>query len=353
MNDTEPDISESLIKISEAENSFAGDIASAQSVSEIENIRVRYLGKKGLLTEFTGLINRANQENKKTLGQQINKLKQSIQAQLTVKTKNLEEEARIRNEKTIDVALPGRRHRLGTLHPLTLTSRKVCSIFNAMGFLTVDGPEIETDYYNFEALNIPSDHPTRDDQDSFFIKSGILLRTQTSPVQIRVMKKTRPPFAIIAPGRVYRRDTSDASHSPIFHQIEGLYVAEHVTFCDLKGILHNFCIQMFGKDRRVRFRPDFFPFTEPSCEISISCARGGGKGCATCGGDGWLEILGAGMVNPAVLKNVNLDPEIYSGLAFGMGIERIAMLTYDIHDIRLFFENNYQFLGQFPSYFTS
>lgn len=316
---------------------------------ELEQLRIKFLGKKGSITALTKHIGAAPVEEKKIIGKEINILKSKAVSTISEKDNSLKDEIyrKSLSSERIDVSLPGRIHPRGTIHPLTHITEQICSSFNKMGFLTIEGPEIEKEYYNFEALNIPANHPARDSQDSFYLIDDYLLRTQTSPMQIRIMENNEPPIAVIAPGRVYRRDTIDASHSPIFHQIEGLFVAKDVTLADLKGVLHNFCAEMFGKDVKIRFRPDYFPFTEPSCEISISCVMCDGKGCSTCGGDGWLEILGAGMVNPLVLENVNIDPKIYSGFAFGIGIERMAMLKYGISDIRAFYENNHQFLQQF------
>jgi len=248
--------------------------------------------------------------------------------------------------EAVDITLPGKRPQLGRKHPLTATFDRIKEIFSGMGFQVAEGPEIETEYYNFEALNTPEHHPARDMQDTFYISDRILLRTQTSPVQIRVMEKRKPPIRIIAPGKVYRRD-ADISHSPMFNQVEGLLVDERVTFSELKGVLIAFAHQMFGEDTSLRFRPSFFPFTEPSAEVDISCVICGGEGCSTCKGSGWLEILGAGSVDPEVFKAVNYNPDEVTGFAFGMGVERIAMLRYGVKDIRLFFENDIRFLRQF------
>ena len=249
-------------------------------------------------------------------------------------------------KEKIDVTLPGNAIKCGRIHPVIQVRREICSIFASFGFSVVEGPEIELDYYNFEALNIPKDHPARDMQDTFYVEDNIVLRTHTSPVQVRVMEKVRPPLRILSPGRVYRRD-SDVSHTPMFHQIEGLLVDKGVSFGDLKGILTSFLKKIFGEGTTLRFRPSFFPFTEPSAEVDIRCVMCGGRGCRVCGQSGWLEILGSGMVDPAVFKNVDYDPEEYSGFAFGLGLERIAMLKYGISDIRLFFENDIRFLKQF------
>ena len=258
----------------------------------------------------------------------------------TEKEKKLKEEG-------IDISLPGKKFDRGTMHPINLILKEIEDVFLGLGFKIEEGPEIELDYYNFEALNIPKDHPARDDQDSFFVNNEVLLRTHTSPVEIRVMEKQQPPIRIIATGKCYRRDSTDSTHSPMFHQIEGLAVDKNITFGDLKGVLTVFVQRIFGKDRKVRFRPGFFPFTEPSAEVDVSCLLCKGRGCRSCGYTGWLEIMGAGVTDPAVFNMVGYDPEIYSGFAFGMGAERIAMLKYGISDIRLFFENDLRFLKQF------
>ena len=340
---------ETIQEIRTAGEAFSKEIAQIRTLEEVEALRIRYLGKKGLVSHFMKDLREASIEIRQELGKQINDLKGTVTqeiASLRDKIQNERYEESLQKEK-LDVSLPGKNHHIGTTHPLQIVQDEILDIFNQMGFLTVEGPEIETDYYNFEALNIPADHPARDIQDSFYLPGGKLLRTQTSPVQIRTMEKFPPPVAIVSPGRVFRRDTSDASHSPIFHQVEGLYVNREINFSHLKGLLHLFSGSFFG-ETHTRFRPDYFPFTEPSCDMSIECMLCHGRGCSTCGGDGWIEILGAGLVNPIVLKNVGVDPEVYSGLAFGLGIERIAMLKYGIEDIRKFYENNDKFLRQFP-----
>ena len=317
------------------------------TLDELESLRIKYLGKKGKVASFNNVLKEAPNEKKREIGQGLNHFKTSIADKLEAVKGNILQKSADLNllDKKYDLNRPGPSNHLGTTHPLQIVQDQVLHSFNKMGFLTVEGPEIEEEFYNFEALNIPQNHPARDDQDSFYLAPGFLLRTQTSPVQIRIMQQVKLPLAIVSPGRVYRRDTPDASHSPIFHQIEGLYVNEGVNFTHLKGILHQFCRDFFG-ERPLRFRPDYFPFTEPSCEISLGCVCEG-NGCSTCGGDGWIEILGAGLVNPLVLKNVGIDPEKYSGLAFGLGVDRITMLKYGIKDIRLLYENNYKFLKQF------
>ncbi len=327
------------------QSQFQSDLGTASTLKELDDLRIRYLGKKGLVTDLLSRIAGLQGEEKKSFGKEVNDLKSGLTRSLDEKKSSLEEVEREQSNARdkVDVTLPGRFKKLGTRHPLTLIREEITAIFNQMGFITVDGPEIEEDYYNFEALNIPKDHPARDSQDSFYLGAEKLLRTQTSPVQIRAMQKVKPPLAIVSPGRVFRRDELDATHSFIFQQIEGLLVAKDVTFAHLKGILHQFARDYFGADVKVRFRPDFFPFTEPSCELSIAFP---GKKTSD-GRTRWLEILGAGLVNPLVLKNVGIDPDVYSGLAFGMGIERIAMLRYGIQDIRHFYQNDIRFLNQF------
>ena len=324
---------------------FFEEIKTVDNLPDLEKLRIKYLGKK-TLSEFNNLLREAPNEKKREIGQNLNHFKAQVTEKMAlIKQEFLQKIEGENADNKYDLNRPGPNNHLGTIHPLQVVTDEILHSFNKMGFLTVKGTEIEEEFYNFEALNIPQDHPARDDHDSFYLDEGFLLRTQTSPIQIRTMEKVPPPLAIVSPGRVYRRDTADASHSPVFHQIEGLYINEDVNFTHLKGILKQFCIGFFG-DRPLRFRPDYFPFTEPSCEISIGCLCKG-KGCSTCGGDGWIEILGAGLVNPLVLKNVHIDPEKYSGLAFGLGIDRITMLKYNIKDIRLLYENNYKFLKQF------
>ncbi len=322
---------------SELKNKF-DDIAKKGALNKIslEELKVEYLGKKGKVTSYLKKIGSLAAEQRKEVGQVINQVKRESEVFIKEKLEKFSNSDLL--DKKIDIHLSGKKNQLGRTHPLTITKNKVLEFFNQMGFITVEGPEIETDYYNFEALNIPKGHPARDNHDSFYLKGNNLLRTQTSPVQIRVMEEVKPPLAIVSPGRVFRRDTLDATHSFCFNQIEGLLVDEKVTFSDLKGVLTLFCKTFFGDALEVRFRPDYFPFTEPSCEIAIKYPDKK---------DGWLEILGAGMVNPLVLENCKIDPKKYSGFAFGLGVERIAMLTYGIKDIRLFYENDFSFLEQF------
>jgi len=324
------------------------ELRKAESEEELQAIRTRYLGRKGLLTGLLRNIARVAPGDRPQFGKDCNEVKEALSAGID---KVLDRLASSRKEQItlrerIDVTLPGRAVRHGRLHPVTQIREEICRIFAGLGFSVVEGPEIELDYYNFEALNIPKDHPARDMQDTFYVEDNIVLRTHTSPVQVRIMEKTRPPVRILSPGRVYRRD-SDISHTPMFHQIEGLLVDRGITFGDLKGVLTVFLRQMFGGDTALRFRPSFFPFTEPSAEVDIRCVMCSGQGCRVCGQSGWLEILGSGMVDPEVFKNVGYDPEEFTGFAFGLGLERIAMLKFGISDIRLFFENDLRFLEQF------
>lgn len=318
-------------------------------LKELDAARVQYLGKKGQLTSILKQMGKLSAEERPVIGQLANEVRQAIDQKLTEKTAQLKE--KILNEKlaaeTIDVTMPGENMPIGHLHPLTAVLNELKNIFLGMGFQIAEGPEVETDYYNFEALNIPKDHPARDTQDTFYINENILLRTQTSPVQIRVMENAKPPIRVIAPGRVYRSDAVDATHSPLFHQIEGLVVDKGITMAHLKGTLEMFAKRLYGEDTQIRLRPHHFPFTEPSCEIDVSCFKCGGKGCPMCKGEGWIEILGGGMVHPKVLKNGGVDPEQYSGFAFGVGLERLTMFKYNIDDMRLLYENDLRFLGQF------
>ncbi|NCO23598.1 MAG: phenylalanine--tRNA ligase subunit alpha [Candidatus Infernicultor aquiphilus] len=322
---------------------------SVSNLKDIEKIKVEYLGRKGLVTLLLRRLGELSTQERPKIGQLLNQTKREIEELLKIKTIEIEklEKNKKLKEESIDVTLPGKKSDRGTIHPINLVLKKTEEIFLSIGFKIEEGPEVELDYYNFEALNIPKDHPARDDQDSFYLNREILLRTHTSPVEIRVMEKQQPPVRIIATGKCYRRDAADSTHSPMFHQIEGLAVDKDITFGDLKGVLTVFVHRMFGEDRKVRFRPGYFPFTEPSAEVDVSCLLCHGKGCRSCGYSGWLEIMGAGMTDPAVFNMVGYDPEKYSGFAFGMGVERIAMLKYGINDIRLFFENDLRFLKQF------
>ncbi|RKX62907.1 MAG: phenylalanine--tRNA ligase subunit alpha [Thermodesulfobacteriota bacterium] len=316
-----------------------------ESLSQLEKFRIKYLGKKGEITSYLKLLKDFPLEEKKRLGKELNELK----SQLEKKLKSKEREILFKEEDKdlgLDLTLPGRFPSVGTLHPISQIIDELCEIFSRLGFEVVTGPEIETEYYNFTALNIPDWHPARDMQATFYLKNGALLRTHTSPMQIRAMLERTPPLRIVAPGKVYRCD-ADVRHSPMFHQIEGLMVDEDVSFTDLKGILTYFAKEIFGEKTKVRFRPSYFPFTEPSVEMDIECVICHGKGCRVCGEAGWVEILGAGMVHPEVFKAVNYDTNIWQGFAFGLGIERIAMIRYGVEDIRMFFENHLMFLQSF------
>ena len=321
------------------------ELESIKDKKDLEAFRIKYLGKKGKVTSILKGLGDLPSDKKPIIG----KLANQIKSELSEEMDNAENRIRankMKIDQTLDITLPGRRALRGHLHPINLVNREICDILVRMGYRIVKGPNVEFDYYNFEALNFPKDHPARDMQDTFYVSDKVVLRTHTSPMQVRVMEQKRPPVAIIAPGKVYRSD-SDVSHTPMFHQVEGLLVDKGITFGDLKGTLTSFVHQMFGPRTALRFRPSFFPFTEPSAEVDIQCVMCHGKGCRTCSNSGWLEILGAGMVDPAVYGFVNYDPEIYSGFAFGVGIERTAMLKYGIDDIQLFFRNDMRFLRQF------
>lgn len=325
------------------------EIKSLESGEAIETFRIKTLGKKGTLTNILKQMGSLSAEERPLIGKLANDVRQTIEAFMKEKAEELKEkELAIRlAAETIDITLPGKEISLGHKHPLSIVLDEVKDIFLGMGFQIADGPEVELDYYNFEALNLPPDHPARDTQDTFYITDKILLRTQTSPVQIRVMEKQTPPIRIISPGAVYRSDAVDATHSPYFHQIEGLVVDKGITMADLKGSLMQFAKRLYGEQTEVRFRPHHFPFTEPSCEMDVTCFKCGGKGCSMCKNEGWVEILGAGMVHPKVLKNGGIEPDIYSGYAFGMGLERLAMFRFEIDDLRLLYDNDIRFLKQF------
>ncbi|MBF0409544.1 MAG: phenylalanine--tRNA ligase subunit alpha [Candidatus Riflebacteria bacterium] len=326
---------------------FSSEKSNASSVSDFDSLKTKYLGKKGIVTGLLKQLGSLSPDEKKVFGAKINELKNTITAEIDAELGRLaqiEQEKQFKSDRP-DHTLPGISSSVGTTHPVLRIVREISEIFVSMGFFVADGPEVEQEYYNFEALNVPLHHPARDMQDSFYLESGHVLRTQTSPVQIRTMEKISPPFKMIAPGKVFRRD-SDITHSPVFHQIEGLVVGENVSMCDLKGTLIYFAERMFGK-RPYRFRPSYFPFTEPSAEMDIQCIFCSGSGCKVCKGSGWIEILGCGMVNPKVFEAVNYDHEKYSGFAFGMGIERQAILRYGISDIRLLFGSDVRFLKQF------
>jgi len=334
--------------LEELRQKAVSEFDQAETEEVLLAIKTKYLGRKGLLTSLLRNISQVPPNERPLFGKRSNEIKDILAEKIDQALKRValrKQEQSLLREK-IDVTLPGRGVRPGRLHPIVRVNREICEIFSGLGFHVVEGPEIELDYYNFEALNIPKDHPARDMQDTFYIEENIVLRTHTSPVQIRTMEKQKPPVRILSPGRVYRPD-SDVSHTPMFHQIEGLLVDRGITFGDLKGVLTYFIRKIFGEDTAIRFRPSFFPFTEPSAEVDIQCVICKGNGCRVCGQSGWLEILGSGMVDPEVFKNVGYDPEEVSGFAFGLGLERIAMLKYGISDIRLLFENDWRFLEQF------
>ena len=323
--------------------------ALSDAGADVEALRIQYLGKKGELTAVLRGMGKLSAEERPVVGQLANEVRSAIEEEIEKKTaaiKTAALEAKLQAEK-LDVTVPGDKTPVGKPHPLALVQRQLEEIFLGMGYSIAEGPEVEYDYYNFQALNIPKDHPARDTQDTFYITENILLRSQTSPVQARVMEKQKPPIKIISPGRVYRSDAVDATHSPLFHQCEGLVVDKGITMGDLKGTLEMFAQTMFGADTKIRFRPHHFPFTEPSAEVDVSCFACGGKGCRLCKGEGWIEVLGAGMVHPNVLRMCGIDPEVYSGFAFGLGIERIVMLKYHIDDMRHLYENDVRFLHQF------
>jgi phenylalanyl-tRNA synthetase alpha chain len=324
-------------------------IQSSDGLAKLNEVRVAFLGKKGELTAVLKGMKDVLPEERPMVGQLVNETRESIERlieETKAKLEAAEREIRLKQE-VIDVTLPAKKNRVGHRHPNTVALEEVERIFVGMGYEVVEGPEVEYDYYNFEALNIPANHPAKDEQDTFYINDKILLRTQTSPVQVRQMEKGKLPIRMIAPGRVFRSDEVDATHSPSFHQVEGLVVDRQITFADLKGTLAAFAKELFGEGTKVKFRPHHFPFTEPSAEVDVTCFKCGGKGCRFCKGSGWIEILGCGMVHPRVLKMSGIDPEEYSGFAFGVGLERIALLKYEIDDMRLLYENDDRFLKQF------
>ena len=331
-----------------ATSAFA-QLDAAADLKEIDEIRVKYLGKKGELTNILKQMGKLSAEERPIIGQLANQVRADIEVKIEEAKSAME--AKLLNqrlvEETLDVTMPGKQVKIGKKHPLNLVLDEIKDIFIGMGFHIAQGPEVELDYYNFEALNIPKDHPARDTQDTFYISDNVVLRTQTSPVQIRTMEQEKPPIRIIAPGRVYRSDEVDATHSPLFHQIEGLVVDKDITMADLKGTLETFAKRLYGEDSVVRFRPHHFPFTEPSCEMDVQCFHCHGEGCRLCKGEGWIEILGGGMVHPKVLQNGGVDPEEYSGFAFGIGLERVVMRRFNIDDLRLFYENDVRFLDMF------
>ena len=328
-----------------------GELAAADSLSVLDQVRVQYVGKKGLITERMKTLGTLPPDERKEAGALINHARDQFNAALEVRKSFLEaqELERRLSRETIDVTLPGRGQQTGGLHPVTLTLQRISELFARIGFESVEGPEVEDDFHNFEALNIPASHPARAMHDTFYFDEHTLLRTHTSPVQVRVMESRTPPLRVIAPGRVYRCD-SDLTHTPMFHQVEGFLVDRNVSFADLRGVLYEFLTLFFEKDVQVRFRPSYFPFTEPSAEVDIECVICGGGGCRVCKQTGWLEVMGCGMIHPKVFGFVDIDPEAYTGFAFGLGVERMAMLRYGINDLRLFFENDLKFLRQFSAF---
>lgn len=324
-------------------------LENAKSSEAMQEIRVKYLGKKGEITSMMKQMGSLSPEERPSFGQRINAARKEAEEALEQKQKQIA--AKLKNEKLerekIDVTLPGKTRFIASEHPLTKVCNEIISIFTKMGYTVLEGPEIELDKYNFEMLNVPKDHPARDMQDTFYVSEDIVLRTQTSPVQVRTMLSQKPPIRMICPGRVYRTDEVDATHSPIFNQIEGLYVDKGVTFADLKGTINTFLSELYGEDTVTKFRPSFFPFTEPSAEVDATCSICKGKGCPACKGEGMIEVLGCGMVNPKVLENCGLDPEVYSGFAFGLGLDRLTNIKYGITDIRHLFENDIRFINQF------
>ena len=326
-----------------------GEIKEASTIEELESLRVKYSGKKGQLTAIMKEMGKLSAEERPVIGKVANVVREAIEGGINTKKeeiKAIEKEKQLSNE-VIDVTMPGKVFTVGKKHPISQIIDEVSEIFMGLGFSIAEGPEVETIQNNFDALNAPKDHPSRDMSDTFYINSELLLRTQTSPVQVRTMKSQELPIKVISPGRCFRFDSPDATHSPMFHQIEGLVVGKDVTMAQLKGTLDNFVKKLFGEETKTKFRPHNFPFTEPSAEVDVTCFKCGGEGCSMCKQEGWIEILGAGMVHPNVLRNCGIDPEVYSGFAFGMGVERIGMLKYEIDDIRLLFENDMRFLNQF------
>jgi len=324
-------------------------LANVSQTKDLDEIKVRFLGKKGELTAILKGMKDLSNEERPIIGQLANEVRQDIEVKIEETKKVLAQKelmAKLEAEN-LDVTMPGKTCACGHSHPMSTVIEEISDIFIGMGYEIVDGPEVEKDYYNFEALNIPANHPAKDEQDTFYINGDILLRTQTSPVQVRTMEKGKLPIRMVCPGAVYRADEVDATHSPVFHQLEGLVVDKGITMCDLKGVLEQFAQEIYGKDTQVKFRPSFFPFTEPSVEVDVTCSECGGKGCRVCKGSGWIEILGAGMVHPNVLRSCGIDPEEYSGFAFGIGLDRLTTTRYKISDIRLLFENDKRFLDQF------
>ena len=336
-------------KIEQIRNNAEEEITSVSSIAELENVRIKYLGKKGELTLVLRGMGSLPAEERPVVGSLVNEARDFIESKLSQKEKEIKEkllEERLKTEK-IDITMPSKKVELGSIHPITQIINDVKEIFIGLGYEIAEGPEIELATYNFDKLNTPPDHPARDIQDTFYITDSIVLRSQTSPMQARVMEQQKPPIKIICPGTVYRSDSVDATHSPVFHQIEGLVIDKHISMSDLKGTLELFAKKCLGEKTKIRFRPHHFPFTEPSAEADVSCFVCGGKGCRVCKGEGWIELLGCGMVHPNVLRNCNIDPEVYSGFAFGFGVERIAMAKFGIDDMRLLYENDVRFLKQF------
>ena len=336
-------------KLAKIREEILKQIDASENLDKLNEVRVSALGKKGALTELLKSMKEVAPQDRPKVGQMVNEVRAEIETALETEKAKLEDramEARLKNE-VIDVTLPAKKNSVGHRHPNTIALEEVERIFVGMGYEVVRGPEVEKDYYNFEALNIPKDHPARDEQDTFYINEEIVLRTQTSPVQVRTMEQGKLPIRMIAPGRVFRSDEVDATHSPSFHQIEGLVIDKNITFADLKGTLAEFAKELFGENTKTKFRPHHFPFTEPSAEVDVSCFKCGGKGCRFCKGSGWIEILGCGMVHPHVLEMCGIDPNEYTGFAFGVGLERIALLKYEIDDMRLLYENDIRFLKQF------
>ena len=336
-------------KIEQLKAAAAESLKSASTREDLEALRIKYLGKKGELTGLLKQLGSVAPEERPKIGQLVNEAKSKIESAINESRDKLAraaKELKLAGE-AVDITMPAKEKKVGVLHPLNRVLNDMIDIFKSMGFDVVDGPEVETDHYNFECLNVPADHPARDMQDTFYLADKLLLRTQTSAAQIRTMETRKPPIRVICPGRVFRADEVDATHSPVFHQIEGLVVDKGITTCDLKGVLEQFAREIYGKETEVRFRPSFFPFTEPSVEVDVTCSECGGKGCRVCKGSGWIEILGAGMVHPNVLKCCGIDPEEYSGFAFGIGLDRLTTTKYKISDIRLLFENDKRFLEQF------
>ncbi len=336
-------------KLEQINKQVLEQLEASKDLDDLNRIRVEVLGKKGQLTDLLKSMRDVAPQDRPKVGQMVNEARASIEAAMEARKRRMEEallDLKLKSE-VIDVTLPAKKSRLGHSHPNTIALKEAERIFVGMGYQVVEGPEVERDYYNFEALNIPADHPAKDEQDTFYISGDFLLRTQTSSVQVREMEKGHLPIKMISPGRVFRADEVDATHSPSFHQIEGLVIDQDITMSDLKGTLAEFAREIFGEDTKVKFRPHHFPFTEPSAEMDVSCFKCGGKGCRFCKGEGWIEILGCGMVHPHVLEMSGIDPEKYTGFAFGVGLERIALLKYEIDDMRLLYENDIRFLNQF------